>query len=533
MEDKPLKSQIIKLRRKIYENLKSRALDLETYSKDLDEYLIEQTESSKREFKVIDISLIKEKVINSDITYIGDFHTFDQNIRNVLRILKVFSTEENKCVIALEMIHADYQTYIDAYLDRHITDLEFLESINYHTSWRFPWSHYKEIFDMAKKYGMKVIGLNTEGSLSERDDFAAETLSSLKKINPDCKLIVLYGELHITKNKIPRIFQELEPQTKYTIIHQNLDEVYWQLIDNGQEEGIVSFSDSEYCIISAPPWIKYESMIYWYENLSADPDFDIHEYIIENGKKVFSDDTDETFVQLSNEIITHLDLFFSKEEIEDFNLYDHTQLEYVEDQLIKNISNENIGLFQYLIETNRSFKIPWSNSFYCSSYSMNRISYLVGSHIFHLQFEKQRGKNFKLHSNLEYFIYFCFDSLYSYFFSKVINPHRKCDMYGDLAISSPETQGQERFRKLAIQFLDSKNINMLTENINLKDLYESSLIAGNILGEYLYRMVTIKVKEQSSPPKLLDFTLNQNCYIEFRDLLLSNRDYKKHLKRYF
>lgn len=533
MEDKPLKSQIIKLRRKIYENLKSRALDLESHSKDLDDYLLEQTESSRRKFEVIDISTIKDSVMNSDITYIGDFHTFDQNIRNVLRILKVFSTGPNNCVIALEMIHANFQIYIDAYLDRHLTDLEFLESINYHDSWRFPWTHYKQIFDMAKKYNMKVIGINTEGSLKERDQFAASTLSSIKRLNPESKLIVLYGELHITANKIPKFFQQLEPSSRYTIIHQNLDEVYWQLIDNGQEEGIVAFSESEFCIISAPPWIKYESMIYWYENLSADPDFDIHEYIIENGKKVFSDDTDETFLQLSNEITNHLDLNILKDDIEDFNLYDHTQLEYVEDKLVDNLSDQNLELFQYLIETNRSFKIPKTNSFYCSSYSMNRISYLVGSHIFHLQFKKLDKNANNLSSNSEFFVYFCFDALYSYFFSKVINPHRKCDMYGDLVTLAPEKPGQERFRKLAIKFLDSKNINLLTENIDLKDIFESALLTGNILGEYLYRSLTIEADKENIRSRLLKFSLDQKSFIEFRDKLLKNRDYQNHLKRYF
>ena len=53
------------------------------------------------------------------------------------------------------------------------------------------------------------------------------------------------------------------------------------------KQGIVSFSQNEFCIVSAPPWVKYESMVYWYENLCDDPDFDIHEYIIENGKKIF------------------------------------------------------------------------------------------------------------------------------------------------------------------------------------------------------------------------------------------------------
>lgn len=533
MEEKPLKSQIIKLRKKIYQNLKARALDLEARNQDLEDYLIEQTESSKRKFKLTDIGTIKDSVTSSDITYIGDFHTFDQNIRNVLRILKVFSNDSNDCVIALEMIHANYQAFIDAYMERHLTDLEFLESINYHHSWRFPWTHYKLIFDIAKKYKMKVIGINTEGTLFERDQFAATTLSNIKKLNPKGKLIVLYGELHITQNKIPKLFKELEPKTTYTIIHQNLDEVYWQLIDNGQEEGIVSFSDSEFCIISAPPWIKYESMIYWYENLCNDPDFDIHEYIIENGKKFFSDDTDETFLQLSLEITNHLDLEFEQDLIEDFNLYDHTQLEFVEEKLMNNLKDEQLKLYQYLIETNRSFKIPGTNSFYCSSYSMNRISYLVGSHIFHLSVPIQNGNLSNPSPKLKDFILFCYESVYSYFFSKIINPHRKCEMYGDLIIESSDIVGHERFRKLSIQFLDSQNINMLTENIDLKDIFESALIVGNILGEYLYRSLTIEADIHGLRSELLKFSLNQEDFLAFRSKLLDQRDYKNHLKRYF
>lgn len=533
MEVKPLKSQIVKLRKKIYQNLKSRALDLETRNQDLEDYLKEQTESSKRQFQITDIETIKDSVINSDITYIGDFHTFDQNIRNVLRILKVFADKPNECVIALEMIHANYQTYIDAYLERHLTDLEFLESINYHNSWRFPWTHYKLIFDIAKKYKMKVIGINTEGSLLERDKFAATTLSDIKKLNPKGKLIVLYGELHITKNKIPKLFKELEPQTNYTIIHQNLDEVYWQLIDNGQEEGIVSFSDAEFCIISAPPWIKYESMIYWYENLCNDPDFDIHEYIIENGKKFFSDDSDETFLQLSLEITNHLELDFEQDLIEDFNLYDHTQLDYVEEKLIENLSGKQLELYQYLVETNRSFKIPGTNYFYCSSYSMNRISYLVGSHIFYLSIPVDYESLMSASPKLKSFILFCYESIYSYFFSKIINPHRKCDMYGDLLIDAPDKIGQERFRKLAVKFIDTQNINMLTENIELEDVFESALIVGNILGEYLYRSLTLETDPNNLRAELLKFSLTQKDFLTFREKLLTGRDYKNHLKRYF
>lgn len=533
MDGKPLKSQIIKLRRKIYDNLKSRALDLEIRHDEVEEYLAEQTRSSQRDFDVIDIETIKENVLSSDITYIGDFHTFDQNIRTVLRLLRVISETHQSCVVGLEMVHAKFQRYIDAYMERHLTDLEFLESINYHHSWRFPWTHYKEIFDLARKNNLQVIGLNTEGTLKERDQFAAQTLADIKTKEKEAKIIVLYGELHITENKIPKMVSELQPNSTYTIIHQNLDEVYWQLIDRGLEEGIVSFSANEFCVVSAPPWIKYESMIYWYENLCNDPDFDIHEYIIENGKKVFSDDTDEAFLQLSLEITSHLDLEFERELIEDFNLYDHTQLDYVEDKLQADLDPESLELFQYLIESNQSFKIPNSNFFYCSSYSVNRISSLVGCHIFHLTLKKDNIINIRNKSLSEKFIYFILQSLYSYFFSKVINPNLKCDMYGDLQLFNSRNLSLNKAKTLARKILDSNEIDFQEQTFSNKDLFEASKLSGHILGEYMYRKMTNSSESTSLKEDFLQTGLDLKLFLEMKEKVLAGQEYKKHLKRFF
>ena len=114
--------------------------------------------------------------------------------------------KNDQCILALEMIHSEYQIYIDAYLENHLTDLEFLDSIRYHDSWRFPWTHYKLIFELAKNHNLKVIGLNTNGNLQKRDQFAADKLAEISQANPNSPLIVFYGELHITKNKIPELY---------------------------------------------------------------------------------------------------------------------------------------------------------------------------------------------------------------------------------------------------------------------------------------------------------------------------------------
>ena len=141
-------------RRKIFKNIKSRAHSFEMLNEDIQAYLKDQDKYSQREFELSSFDQLNLAVNESQIIFLGDFHTFDQNIRNVLRILKIIIKDRSNCVIGLEMIHSDKQLYIDAYMDKQLTDLEFLESIDYHDSWRFPWSHYKLIFELAKELGM-------------------------------------------------------------------------------------------------------------------------------------------------------------------------------------------------------------------------------------------------------------------------------------------------------------------------------------------------------------------------------------------
>ena len=180
-----MKLEITNLRRKIYEHLKQKALGHEGgQSKELKAYQKDQENFSLREFQASNIDELLNSVSNSKTIYLGDFHTFDQNIRNVLRILKVLINKSNDCIVALEMVDARYQFYIDTYLEGHITDLEFLESIDYHDSWRFPWTHYKLIFELAKEHNIKIIGLNTAGTLSERDKFAAGLIQRTHKSYP-------------------------------------------------------------------------------------------------------------------------------------------------------------------------------------------------------------------------------------------------------------------------------------------------------------------------------------------------------------
>lgn len=534
-----MKSEIISLRKKIYENLKTKALSFESgVSSELVQYREDQHKFSNNDFKPSTIEQLKSKVTKSDIIYLGDFHTFDQNIRNVLRILKVLLNSDNDCIVALEMVDAKYQFYIDAYLENHITDLEFLESIDYHDSWRFPWSHYKLIFELAKKHKIEIIAINTTGNLIERDDFAANIISKSMKENPDTQHLVVYGELHITSNKIPKKVSKITHNESYVIIHQNLDEVYWKQVEESLNDKIVRFNDNEYCLNSAPPWIKYESMIYWYENLCDDPDFDIHEYIIENGKKIFGDDTHESFSLICKEMIKAINIELETDDLDDFNLHDHTSLDFIENK-IRSYKVQKLSKFYcYLIETGQSFKLPDENIFYCGSYSMNRISYLAGIHIFHYFLNKSKVQTKSIlieDEKVNKFILFAFESLFAFFFSKVMNPHRKCDMFLDIRIKCTHEKN-EKLKSIynsTTQILDGESLETSLKGFTNFQTHQSAMYIGHILGEYLYESLfhqgrSIKIEED-----LLMAKINEFSFQKVRLLLLKNTNYQEHQKRYF
>ncbi len=534
-----MKKNILKIHRNIFEHIKKRALAYEGKpSKQLSEYRAEHNKISKKKFTKSDTKSLLKKMSKSHIIYLGDFHTFDQNQRTLLRIIRSLLKGKKKFKLALEMIPYSKQVEIDAYLNHQLTELEFLESIGYHESWRFPWSHYKILFDTAIENKLDVIGLNSKGKLSARDKFASKIIASELKKDEDVPILVLFGELHISPNRLPQEVLNKSKDFKHTIIHQNLDEVYWKLVEPLKRDQIVQFNSNEFCIISSPPWLKYESMAYWYENLIDDPEFDIHEYIIENGLKIFGSNYQDNFNLITKEIIENLDIKIPYEYLDDFNLYDHSQLSYVEGQIGK-IKDKNIqNFYLYLIENTHSFKFPNTSSYYCSNYSLTRLSNIVGVHIFHSFLNKKSisALDALYRNSYDRFTLMVLEQMFSYFFSKVFNPHRKCDMYIDLKYKLENKKyftHQKYSAKKTFEILNSpKDLKKILKGQKIEQHYLISKRFGKILGELLYEKIAYQRKnvfEKILNHVNLDFDNFEIFVVE----MLKNKAYKMKRKRFF
>lgn len=480
-----MKLNIKKSRLEIHRTTKEKALEyLEYIPEELKDYQKGVERLKTHDYSIVEFERLIKTIESSNVIYLGDFHTFDQSSKNLERLLKTFFTKKNDIILGVEFVHIKNQTFIDDYLNNIITEREFLESINYKESWRFPWIHYKTFFELAKKNNFKIIALNSEGTLAQRDREAAKVINS--KLNPDFQghFFILFGELHILPERLPKMTKDLAPfEIKQVIIHQNLEEIYWRIYDENEgmasQSIVVQISESEFSLQNSPPWIKYESMIYWYENLCDDPEFDLHDYIIETGLKSFNGNIYENFYYICKQLNDTLEFNLENEELEDFNIYDHRSLELILEKINKFGHDEKTKDFlQELIHQGEIFNIPSTNLYYCSSYSINRISILAGFHIFNLILNKAT-----LPSNKENILcYFTFMNYLGYFSSKVFNPFRKCDLYIDL-VKKSKGHSEDSWQIICLKLLRGDNVDDLINNLSLLDIFKIGKQAGNIIAE--------------------------------------------------
>lgn len=543
------KSDLLTTYKNINNYMKSKADSYEGHaSKELVRYREEYIEYSDRDFETINPDTLIQLVSCKDIIYMGDFHTFDQNSRNFQRILKSLNNTKQKIAIGLEVVHYQNQEIIEQFLNRFITELEFLDMINYKDSWKFPWNQYKLIFDFAKAANIEIIALNSTGELPDRDKKAASIIKQYYNENENTKLLVFFGEYHILPNKIPFLVNAyLGGNPSYIIIHQNLDIPFWKLNkdDLNFNQHVLKFNDKEFSLQTSPPWIKYESLIYWYENLYEDPEYDIHEYMIESGMLAFNANAQDTFLFICQKIKESLSLTnIHESNIEDFNLYDYQKISIIIERVEKLKDQSMVNFYKKRIEKGRIFKIPYTSDFYCSSYSLNRVSYLAGIHLLNIangELDDQYENIIFTQDKTPFFIFYTLFCLFGYFCSKIMNPYRKCDLYKDLKnqseyIKLKQNKKHNFMNVIKVLDLDTNEsiVNCLSP-FNHNDLYAQARITGHLLGDIIYDQYYKTNHQDFSKIKELLFNNNfrESNFKELLKLVLPDKSYQKNAKRFF
>jgi hypothetical protein len=513
--------KILRLQKRIFRSLQEEAnLLLGETPRSIREYEKEcQRDFSVRKssFRSIQKSDLIEAVRSTDVTFIADFHTFDQAQRTALRIMRDSIRPKENWYIGLEMISSEFQKDLDDFQNGKLSLKAFQNHISYNHEWGFPWSHYAPIFEWAIQNKTRLIALNRpkaiarveeKEDLDERDRWAAGIITDLfhsKTHKP--KMIVLYGELHVGSSHLPRQLHQvsrsfLKTPLSSISVHQNNDRIFWKLAEQQKElhTEAIQLKKGIYCVFSSTPWAKLQSLVNWAEVENStenteetsdqmDEDFDLDE------------DTPEidhlaTLQTYGNTISEFLGV--SAANYESVTVCTIDQMESLRSVLISDaFTPDEQRLIHFHVNYHHRLFIPRLSIAYLGAPSLNAAAELAAIHLLH---SVTRSKGVRL-KKAEDFFRITLEFAFGFFGSLILNPRRKCDLPQDhqKRIQDLSNRSKPRFpleleaRETAMTLLQRGNHSPFPfeDQLKSKKLSPAFMMAarylGQILGKRLYQ----------------------------------------------
>jgi uncharacterized iron-regulated protein len=205
----------------------------------------------------------------ADVVYIGDYHALPASQEFAARMLREIASRSREVILCLEMVYGRNQRTLDRFMKEEIGEEEFLKGIRYDLDWGYDWASFRRLFEAAREHRVRVVGIDCEPRsgfrfIRRRDAYAAARIVDVAERRPDAKIVVLIGESHLARNHLPRkVTDRLKKrrfQKRAVIVLQNLEEIYWQLAEQGLEAvDVVRLGPGRFCHFNASPIAKYEA----------------------------------------------------------------------------------------------------------------------------------------------------------------------------------------------------------------------------------------------------------------------------------
>lgn len=367
--------------------------------------------------KISSLSQMYKDILDSDIIFVGDYHTLNQSQRSFLRILRHLVKKNRQFVLGMEIIQTPHQLLLDRYMKGKITDQAFLKKIGFKEHWFFDlWENFKPLFDFAKYHQIPVFALESDlsqtKSLGERDQKMGERIFEIYAQNPHTKIFVFVGDLHLAPQHLPRVvdkkFSRENIKIKCLSLYQNSEAIYWKLAHQELEHqvNLVKISSQEYCRMHTPPIIVQQSYLNWLEHEEGELDFA---------------DAKKTFISYLKQIATYLAIPLGKE-VEQVRVFTCGDLSFLKRlKETKAFSPKEFYEIKRQILRSESYYIPKQKIVYLANVSVNHASEEASHTLKHFC----SGDEFPRPMQDAFYANILHEAL-GFFGSKIINPKRKC-----------------------------------------------------------------------------------------------------------
>jgi hypothetical protein len=370
-----------RLRREIHASLAEITANVAIY---LEEY--------ERELKTFEAPCTRDDLLvsalSAELVYLGDYHTLKQSQKTLVKLLVAACKARPEVILALELVHSNDQEHLDSFMQGEIDEDVFKSRIKYDNTWGFDWRNYREIFAIAKRRNVRVVGINSDPQghrrdhLLERDFRSAEVVVRETLAHPRALVLIFDGDLHVARDHLPLVVDSLlERQGKKrekTIVHQNSEAIYWELAKRGleQETSVVRLHRDAFCVINASPIEKLQSYLNWQsarDELEPAEDSEWAEILAPEGDE--SDDPVSTGADYTEQflgIVTTLARFLQieRDDLDDFELFTVADLDLFE-KLAERFSKSELADLKRQVESSESYFIPRGNIVYLADLSVS------------------------------------------------------------------------------------------------------------------------------------------------------------------
>jgi hypothetical protein len=236
----------------------------------------------------VDLAHVFDVCARARIVYLGEFHALQACQEFAAVLLEELASRAPGLALGVELFYTRQQSLLDRRQAGQIDDETFLRRIHYREEWGYPWDGYRRLLDRARTLDVPVYALDSSprggfDGLPRRDAHAARQIARLVE-NPDRRLLVLFGESHLSRGHIPRRVQgriagNTRPFDAVTVF-QDPDPVYWALLSSGHPlSGAVRIDESTYAVFHTSPLEKYEAyrqvLERWGEDVPHDEEVDL------------------------------------------------------------------------------------------------------------------------------------------------------------------------------------------------------------------------------------------------------------------
>ncbi|MBI5205888.1 MAG: ChaN family lipoprotein [Nitrospirae bacterium] len=120
--------------------------------------------------KTLNLQRIIDNVSDKPIIFVGERHSYYEDHKVELAVIKGLFKKGKKFAIGMEMFQRPFQKAIDDYISGAINEKDFLKKTEYFKRWNIDFNLYREIIEFAKAKGIPIIALNLKAELMKKTE---------------------------------------------------------------------------------------------------------------------------------------------------------------------------------------------------------------------------------------------------------------------------------------------------------------------------------------------------------------------------